>query len=66
MTNNKQITELDFVEIGIIRAALEKAFYTGHITGETQQACENLISKIQHLDAVFHFTDDTHYTWREF
>lgn len=64
MENNKNIIENYFVEIGIIRMALDLAFKTGHITSETQEECERLIMKLQKLNEVFNFTNDTHYTWR--
>lgn len=60
------ILELQFSEIGIIRQAFRTARKNGNIDAETENACEQLIDKLQKLNEVFNFTDrDKRYFWRE-
>lgn len=59
--------ELQFSEIGIIREALKQAVKRKEIEPETEQACENLIWKMQNLNEVFNFTnrDNRYFYWYE-
>ena len=60
------ILELQLSEIGIIREAFRTARKNGNIDAETENACEQLIGKLQKLNEVFNFTDkDKRYFWRE-